>query len=55
MNTSLLDDPQHWLGQAEEARTLAEQMNEAESKQTMLRIAQDYERLAAHAERRGKR
>jgi hypothetical protein len=38
---------------AEEARTLADQMGHDEkSKQTMLRIVADYERMAKHAEER---
>jgi len=38
----------------EEARSIAEQMSDPDSKQMMLRIAEDYERLAAHARRRMK-
>jgi hypothetical protein len=34
------------------ARNLANQMNDSESKDAMLRIAQDYERLAKRAEYR---
>jgi hypothetical protein len=50
---SLIDNPKHWCDRAEEVRTLAEQMNDPESKSTMLRIAEDYERLATRAQRRG--
>jgi DNA-binding ferritin-like protein len=51
---SLLDNPGHWQERAEEARSIAEQMSDPDSKQMMLRIAEDYEQLAAHARRRMK-
>jgi len=54
MTASFIDEPEHWLKRAEEARTLADQMNDETSKQTMLRIAGDYERLAEHATKREK-
>jgi hypothetical protein len=44
---SFADDPAHWRKRAKEARTLADQMNDAQSKQTMMRIAEDYEGQAA--------
>jgi len=47
-------DPTHWRGRAEEMRALAEQKGESVSKQMMLRIAEDYERLARIAEQRAK-
>ena len=37
--TSLINDPKHWRDRAEEARTVAEMMSDATSKQMMLRIA----------------
>jgi len=52
MPSSFINDPQHWRGRAEEARTLAEQMSDETSKQMMLRIADDYDRLAERAEQR---
>jgi len=55
MDLSILNDPEHWRGRAEEARSIADQLTEPESKRTMLRIAGDYERLAEHAERRARR
>ena len=45
-------DPKHWLDRAKEARALAEQMNDPEAKRTMLKNADDYERLAQRAKER---
>ena len=52
MPASFINDPEHW--RAEETRTIAEQMSDLQSKDAMLRIAKDYERLAERAEQRGK-
>src|SRR5262245_53410597 len=46
---------EHWRARAEEARSMAEQLSDPESKRTMLRIADDYERLAEHADLRARR
>jgi hypothetical protein len=50
MPSHVFDDPKHWLQRAEQARALAEQMSDAASKEMMLGIAKDYERLALRAE-----
>jgi hypothetical protein len=50
--SSFTNDPKHWQVRAEEARSLAEQMSDEQSKQRMLRIAKDYERLAERARNR---
>jgi hypothetical protein len=50
--SALFDDPKHWRGRAEEARAIAPQLKGAESQQTMLEIAAQYDLLAEHAERR---
>jgi predicted Rossmann-fold nucleotide-binding protein len=47
-----INDPKHWRERAEEARTVADQTIDTDSKRRMLRIAEDYEELARRAERR---
>jgi hypothetical protein len=49
-----INEPEHWRKRAEEARTLAGQMSDPQSKQAMLRIATDYDHLATRAEARTK-
>jgi hypothetical protein len=55
MPASFVNDPDHWSGRAEEARTLADAMSDQVSKRMMLKIADDYEELAKRAEVRVKR
>ena len=50
-----INDPQHWLDRAKEARALAETIADLEAKRVMLGIADDYERLAQRAEERAAR
>jgi hypothetical protein len=52
MPTSFINDPEHWLDRAKEARTLADQMNDEGAKQAI--IAADYERLAERAAERAR-
>jgi hypothetical protein len=49
---SKVSDPQHLTRRAKEARTLAEQLTDAEAKHKMLKIAEEYETLATRAEQR---
>jgi hypothetical protein len=52
MPSHIFDDPKHWRQRAEQARALAEQMSDPASREMMLGIAKDYERLAERAEQR---
>ena len=44
--------PEHWRNRAEEARSLARKMKDPLFKREMEAIAQGYNRLALHAEKR---
>jgi len=50
-----LSDPEYWRQRAEERRAFAADMKEENSKQMMLQIAEDFERLAKRIEERTKR
>jgi hypothetical protein len=52
MSGSILADPEHWRSRAEEARTVAEQLTDPVAKAMMLQIAEDYDRIADHAQQR---
>ena len=49
MSTSILDDPEHWRQRAEESRLIDEQLDDPVARAAMLRIAEDYERIADQA------
>ena len=51
---STSDSGEHWRKHADEARSLANGTKDEISKQIMLQIADEYERLAKHAQRRAK-
>jgi hypothetical protein len=55
MPASLVNDPEHWRDRAREKRALAERLRNEQAKQTMLRIANDFDRLAEQAEERSRR
>jgi hypothetical protein len=48
----LLDDARQWRARAEEMRSAAEDMRDASCRLTALKIAEDYDRMAKHAELR---
>jgi hypothetical protein len=47
-----LDNPKRWRDRAEEAHRIAEELSDSISREMMFTIAEDYLRLAEHAERR---
>jgi hypothetical protein len=51
-NKSLLDNAHHWRQREEETRTLADAMYNEETKARLLKIADEYPRLAERAEHR---
>lgn len=51
MRRALMNDPDHWFARKEEAALrLAEEMGDEYARDTMLRIAEGYDRLAKQAE-----
>jgi hypothetical protein len=46
---SIRNDPAHWFRRAHETRRLAEGIADAEAQRTLLKIAEEYERLAQRA------
>jgi hypothetical protein len=48
----LLNNPAHWHMRAQEARLLASRLDDPEAKAATLRIAAEYEGLAARATKR---
>ena len=54
MAASFVNDPEHWRQRAEEMRRLARDVRDQEAKATMLRIANDYDRLVRRAEERSR-
>jgi hypothetical protein len=47
-----MPDAQYWRDRAEEVRASAEAMHDPVARQTLLKIAEEYERLAERAARR---
>jgi hypothetical protein len=50
---SIRNDAAHWFRRAQETRQLAESIGDAEAKSSLLKIAEQYERLAQLAASRG--
>ena len=48
----LFNDPNHWRRRAAEMRHLAQEMDDPESKQIVLKLAEEYGVLAKRAEQR---
>jgi hypothetical protein len=46
MSANKLDDPEFWRFRAEEVRTIADDIEHDEPKAMMLRIAEDYDKIA---------
>ena len=51
---AFINNAEHWRKRAEEVRTLADDMKDEKSKEAMLKVANDYERLAKRAEERAR-
>src|SRR6516162_3009850 len=54
MPASLINDPEHWRDRAREKRALADRLTNEQVKQTVLRVANEYERLTEQAEERSR-
>jgi hypothetical protein len=52
VTTHYASDPKHWRNRAKEMRALAESVKDRQAKATMLKIANDYEKLAERADLR---
>jgi hypothetical protein len=50
MPTSVEKDPAHWRQRADQARQAADQETDPTARETLLEIAEAYEKLAAYAE-----
>ncbi len=48
----IYDDPEHWKDRADEVRATAGYVRDQETKQVLLRIAEQYDKLARIAEER---
>jgi hypothetical protein len=54
MPASSINDPKHWYDRAATMRALSEAMANAETRAIMLRLADDYDKLADRAAERGR-
>jgi predicted alpha/beta hydrolase family esterase len=55
MPAASINDPKHWHDRADEMRALSDSMKSQEAAAIMLRLADDYDKLADRAEERAKR
>jgi hypothetical protein len=49
MPTSSISDPKHWFDRAAEMSVLADEMQDINARAVMLRLADDYDKLADRA------
>ena len=49
-----VDDPKHWRHRAKEMRDLLDELTDGEIRATILRLADEYDKLAARAEERAR-
>jgi hypothetical protein len=47
-----LNDPAHWRQRAQETRDIADKLDDPAAKRAMLEVAQQYDQIAAIAEKR---
>ena len=52
---SVFGTAKHWRERAEEARAMADEMTDPQAKAAMRTVAENYDRMAKHAEWRGRR
>ena len=50
-----VDNPEHWRQRAAEARAIADQLRDSQSKHDMEEVAKTYDRMAERAEERMKK
>jgi hypothetical protein len=48
----LMNDPEHWKLRAHEARLTAQRLDDPEAKAAMLKVADEYDHVAARASKR---
>jgi hypothetical protein len=46
MSAQQINDPRHWRARAAQMRAMSDWMKDAETKATMLKLADDYDKLA---------
>jgi hypothetical protein len=46
MSAQQVNDPRHWRDRAAQMRVMSDWMKDAETKATMLKLAEDYDKLA---------